>query len=146
MIEKTILLVEDNPDDEEFTLRALRRAKVTNPVEVVRDGGEALDWFAGTGAHAGRDTSQLPAVVLLDLNLPKVSGLDVLKRIRSDEATRHVPVVVLTSSSEDEDILGSYASGANSYVRKPVGFAEFATAVGQLGVYWTLFNQPPKRV
>ena len=146
MIEKTILLVEDNPDDEEFTLRALRRAKVTNPVEVVRDGGEALDWFTGTGAHAGRDTSQLPAVVLLDLNLPKVSGLDVLKRIRSDEATRHVPVVVLTSSSEDEDILGSYASGANSYVRKPVGFAEFATAVGQLGVYWTLFNQPPKRV
>lgn len=142
---KAILLVEDNPDDEEFTLRALRRARVTNPVVVVRDGGEALDWFAGSGAHAGRDVSELPAVVLLDLNLPKVSGLDVLRRIRAAEATRHVPVVVLTSSTEEEDIVGSYASGANSYVRKPVGFAEFAAAVGQLGVYWTLVNEPPRR-
>jgi len=142
---KTILLVEDNPDDEEFTLRALRRAKVSNPVQVVRDGAEALDWFFGSGGHEARGASELPAVVLLDLNLPKVSGLDVLKRIRANEATKHVPVVVLTSSSEDEDIIGSYASGANSYVRKPVGFAEFATAVGQLGVYWTLVNQPPKR-
>lgn len=145
MSEKTILLVEDNPDDEEFTLRALRRAKVTNPVVVVRDGSEALDWLLGTGAHAGRNPGDVPGVVLLDLNLPKLSGLEVLKRIRGEAATRHVPVVVLTSSSEDEDILGSYASGANSYVRKPVGFAEFAQAVGQLGVYWTLVNEPPKR-
>lgn len=142
---KSILLVEDNADDEEFTLRALRRAKVTNPVVVVRDGSEAVDWLYGSGAHAGRDAAELPAVVLLDLNLPKLSGLEVLRRIRGEAATRSVPVVVLTSSSEDEDVLGSYASGANSYVRKPVGFAEFAEAVGRLGVYWTLVNEPPRR-
>lgn len=144
MDERLILLVEDNADDEEFTLRALRRAKVTNPVVVLRDGQEAVDFLFAQGQHAGRDASQLPAVVLLDLNLPKLSGIEVLKRIRSEMSTQKVPVVVLTSSSEDEDVLDSYQSGANSYVRKPVGFSEFALAVGRLGVYWTLVNQPPK--
>lgn len=144
MDDKLILLVEDNQDDEEFTLRALQRAKVTNPVVVVRDGSEALDFLFAAGRYADRDPGQFPAVVLLDLNLPKLSGIEVLRRIRSEPATRHVPVVVLTSSSEDEDMVGSYQSGANSYVRKPVGFAEFALAVGRLGVYWTLVNEPPK--
>jgi two-component system response regulator len=144
MDERAILLVEDNADDEEFTLRALHRAKVTNPVIVVRDGSEAVDFLLGTGQYADRDASQVPAVVLLDLNLPKLSGIEVLRRIRNEPATRHVPVVVLTSSSEDEDVVDSYLSGANSYVRKPVGFAEFALAVGRLGVYWTLVNEPPK--
>ena len=143
--ERPILLVEDNPDDEEFTLRALQRAKVTNPVVVVRDGSEAVDFLFGLGAHAGRDAGEVPSVVLLDLKLPKMSGIDVLRRMRADARTRLVPVVVLTSSSQDEDILRSYESGANSYVRKPVEFAHFATAVAQLGVYWTLTNESPPR-
>jgi CheY-like chemotaxis protein len=143
MREREILLVEDNADDEEFTLRALQRAKVTNPVTVVRDGSAALDYLFGLGEHAGRAGAATPAVVLLDLKLPKLSGIDVLRRMRADERTRLVPVVVLTSSSQDEDILRSYQSGANSYVRKPVDFADFATAVAQLGVYWTLTNELP---
>jgi CheY-like chemotaxis protein len=141
MTERTILLVEDNPDDEEFTLRAMRRAHVRNDIVVVRDGSEALDWLFGQGLHAGRDVAQLPAVVLLDLKLPKLSGIEVLRRIRADAQTRLVPVVVLTSSNEEEDMLDSYESGANSYVRKPVEFAAFADAVSKLGAYWMLLNE-----
>lgn len=143
MADKTILLVEDNPDDEELTLRALRQAKVANEVVVARDGIEALDYLFAKGKFEGRDATKLPAVVLLDLKLPKLSGLDVLQRVRADPRTKLVPVVILTSSSEDEDMLRSYASGANSYVRKPVEFGPFANAVLQLGIYWLLLNQPP---
>ena len=142
MTERTILLVEDNPDDEEFTLRAMRRANVRNEIVVVRDGSEALDWLFGQGLHAGRDATATPAVVLLDLKLPKLSGIEVLRRIRADALTRFIPVVVLTSSNEDEDMLDSYESGANSYVRKPVEFAAFADAVAKLGAYWMLLNEP----
>jgi CheY-like chemotaxis protein len=145
MAEKTILLVEDNADDEELTIRALRQAKVANEVVVTRDGIEALDYLFGNGKFEGRDTTHQPAVVLLDLKLPKLNGLDVLQRLRADDRTRLVPVVVLTSSSEDEDMLNSYASGANSYVRKPVEFGAFAGAVTQLGIYWLLLNEPPPR-
>ena len=145
MSEKTILMVEDNPDDEEFTLRALHRAHVTNEIIVTRDGCEALDYLFGENQYAGRDLSLLPAVILLDLKLPKLSGIDVLKRIRSEPATRFIPVVVLTSSNEDEDMLNSYESGANSYVRKPVEFAAFANAVARLGAYWMLLNEPAPR-
>lgn len=146
MSEKTILLVEDNPDDEEFTLRALRKANVTNEIMVVRDGGEAVEYLFGTGKYAGRDPEARPAVVLLDLKLPKLSGIEVLQRMRAFPATRFVPVVVLTSSSEEEDKLKSYASGANSYVRKPVEFAAFANAVARLGIYWLMLNElPPQR-
>jgi two-component system response regulator len=146
MMEKTIMLVEDNPDDEELTLRALRKASIANDVFVARDGQEALDFLFGTGQHAGREPQTMPAVVLLDLKLPKLDGIDVLQRMRADPRTRLVPVVVLTSSSEDEDMLRSYQSGANSYVRKPIEFSEFAHAVTQLGMYWMLINQtPPSR-
>jgi two-component system response regulator len=145
MPDKLILLVEDNPDDEELTLRALRQAKVANDIAVARDGAEALEFVFAEGRHAGRDAARLPAVILLDLKLPKLSGLDVLQRLRADERTRLIPVVVLTSSSEDEDMLKSYRSGANSYVRKPVEFSAFVGAVSQLGVYWMLINQPPPR-
>ena len=145
-MEKTIMLVEDNPDDEELTLRALRKASIANNVFVARDGQEALDFLFGTGQHAGREPQTMPAVVLLDLKLPKLDGIDVLQRMRADPRTRLVPVVVLTSSSEDEDMLRSYQSGANSYVRKPIEFSEFAHAVTQLGMYWMLINQtPPSR-
>jgi two-component system response regulator len=143
MAEKTILLVEDNPDDEELTIRALRQAKVANEVIVARDGIEALEYLFGKGKFEGRDPAHWPAVVLLDLKLPKLNGLDVLQRIRAEPLTKLIPVVVLTSSSEDEDKLKSYASGANSYVRKPVDFGSFANAVAQLGVYWLLLNQGP---
>ncbi len=143
MMHKLILVVEDNPDDEELTLRSLKQINIANDVTVARDGVEALDFLYGTGKFAGRDVSQTPAVVMLDLKLPKLSGIDVLKRMREDERTRYVPVVILTSSSEDEDMVKSYESGANSYVRKPVVFSEFATAVGQLGLYWLLLNQVP---
>jgi two-component system response regulator len=145
MNEKTILLVEDNEDDEELTTRALRQAKVANDILVTRDGREALDFLFGEGQHAGRDVSQMPALILLDLKLPKLSGLEVLQKIRADERTRLIPTVVLTSSSEDEDMLRSYQHGANSYVRKPVEFKSFASAVSQLGVYWMLLNQPVPR-
>jgi CheY-like chemotaxis protein len=141
MSEKIILLVEDNPDDEELTTRALRKANIANEIVVTRDGKEAIDFLFGEGAYEGRDLSRMPAVVLLDLKLPKLSGLDVLRRLRSDARTKLIPTVVLTSSSEDEDMLKSYESGANSYVRKPVEFGSFANAVSQLGVYWLLINQ-----
>jgi two-component system response regulator len=140
---KTILLVEDNPDDEALTLRALRRANVANEVVVARDGAEALDHLFGTGAHAGRDASALPQVVLLDLKLPKVDGLEVLRRIRGDARTRLLPVVILTSSNEERDRIQGYSLGANSYVRKPVDFVQFADAVRQLGLYWLVLNQAP---
>jgi two-component system response regulator len=145
MSEMMILLVEDNPDDEELTTRALRQAKVANDLVVARDGAEALDFVFGTGRYAGRDLSRMPALILLDLKLPKLSGLDVLQRLRADERTKLIPTVVLTSSSEDEDMLKSYRHGANSYVRKPVEFGAFASAVSQLGVYWMLINQGPPR-
>jgi two-component system response regulator len=142
---RMILLVEDNPDDEELTTRALKQAKVANDLVVVRDGAEAVEFLFGTGQHAGRDLSRMPALILLDLKLPKLSGLDVLQRLRADERTRLIPTVILTSSSEDEDKLKSYQHGANSYVRKPVEFGAFVTAVSQLGVYWMLINQTPPR-
>lgn len=141
MADKFILLVEDNPDDEELTMRALR--KIANEVVIARDGSEALEFIFGTGKFAGRDTGRMPAVILLDLKLPKLSGLDVLQRLRADPRSRLIPVVVLTSSSEDEDMLRSYRFGANSYVRKPVEFGAFASAVTQLGVYWMLLNETP---
>jgi two-component system response regulator len=134
--------VEDNPDDEALTRRALRQAKIANEIVVARDGREALDYLLGEGAHVGRDLSHLPAVILLDLKLPKLSGLDVLQRLRAETHTKLVPIVILTSSSEDEDMLKSYQWGANSYVRKPVEFNAFVNAVSQLGVYWMLLNQP----
>lgn len=146
MHEKTILLVEDSADDEELTTRALRKANIANEIVVTRDGKEAIDYLFGQGAYQGRDLSSMPAVILLDLKLPKLSGLDVLQRVRADPRTKLIPTVVLTSSSEDEDMLKSYQSGANSYVRKPVEFGAFVNAVSQLGLYWLLLNQTvPKR-
>lgn len=139
--EKIILLVEDNPDDEALTMRALKQSKLANEIIITRDGNEALEFMFGTGKFEGRDVSHTPAVVLLDLKLPKLSGLEVLERLRADPRTKLVPVVVLTSSSEDEDMLRSYQLGANSYVRKPVVFGKFADAVSQLGLYWVLLNQ-----
>jgi two-component system response regulator len=138
-----ILLVEDDPDDLELTQLALRDAKVANPLIVARDGVEALDFLFGTGAHAGRDVSVRPVVVLLDLKLPRVDGLQVLERIRGDARTRDLPVVVLTSSNEEEDRHRSYALQVNSYVRKPVDFGRFQAAVRELGLYWTVLNEPP---
>lgn len=138
---KLILLVEDNHDDEVLTLRALKKNNVANEVIVARDGVEALEFLFGTGPHAGRDTKNQPQVVLLDLNLPRLDGHEVLKRLRADERTRFLPVVVLTSSKEDEDVLNSYAKGANAYVRKPVDFAQFTEAVKTLGVFWLLLNE-----
>ncbi len=145
MAEKLILLVEDNRDDEELTMRALRKAKIANEIAVARDGAEALDFVFARGSHAGRDVTRQPAVILLDLNLPKLGGHEVLRELRADPRTRLIPVVVLTSSSEEEDKLLSYKSGANSYVRKPVEFNAFANAVGQLGMYWMLLNETPPR-
>ena len=136
-----ILLVEDNPNDVELTLRAFRKSKVLNEIVVVRDGVEALDYLFTTGAFAGRDPNASPEVVLLDLKLPKVDGLEVLRRMRADERTRRTPVVVLTSSGEERDILTSYNLGANSFVRKPVDFNQFLEAAQQLGLYWLVLNQ-----
>jgi two-component system response regulator len=138
-----ILLVEDNPDDVDLTLNAFEKSKLTNKIVVARDGEEALDYLFATGAHAGRDPKVMPAVTLLDLKLPKVDGLSVLRRIRGDERTRRLPVVVLTSSNEEKDIITSYNLGANSFVRKPVDFAQFVEAARQLGVYWLVFNESP---
>lgn len=143
MQKQIILLVEDNPDDEALTLRALRKNNITNEVVVVRDGAEALDYFFGSGRFAGRDTSDLPQVTLLDLKLPKVDGLEVLRRLRADERTRLAPIVILTSSNEEQDRLKGYGLGANSYVRKPVDFDQFMEAVRQLGLYWLLLNERP---
>lgn len=143
MREKIILLVEDNPDDVELTRRVLRKSRIVNDVVVARDGVEALDYLFGQGEHAGRDIAQLPAVVLLDLKLPRVGGLDVLRRLRADKRTRLLPVVVLTASSEESDLIKSYSLGANGYVRKPVQPEEFAKAVHTVGLYWLLFNEVP---
>ena len=140
-----ILLVEDNKVDEDLTLRAFRKNNLKNEIVVARDGAEALDWLFGTGAHAGRDTGVLPQVILLDLKLPKVDGLEVLRRIRADQRTKLLPVVVLTSSKEEQDLIKSYSLGANSYVRKPVDFSEFVSAVTQLGCYWLVLNEVTHR-
>ncbi len=142
---KKILLVEDNPDDEALTLRAFRKSNVANEVVVVRDGVEALDYVFGTGAYEGRDLHDTPAVVLLDLKLPRVDGLEVLRRIRSDPRTKLTPVVILTSSREEQDVVRGYDLGANSYIRKPVDFEQFNDCVRQLGLYWLLFNEGPPR-
>lgn len=139
----SILLVEDNPDDAALTLRALKKNNIANPVVHVGDGQEALDWLFGEGKYAGRDAGEIPVLVLLDLNLPKIGGLDVLRRIRADERTRPVPVVVLTSSRQEEDITASYMGGANSYLRKSVDFTEFVEIVKQFGLYWLILNIPP---
>ncbi|WP_275096064.1 response regulator [Sedimenticola hydrogenitrophicus] len=143
MHSKPILLVEDNADDEVLALRAFSKSNISNPIVVARDGAEALDYLFAQGQYADRDSRDLPAVVLLDLKLPKIDGLEVLRRIRDNEQTRMLPVVVLTSSRQDEDLVSSYNLGANSYVRKPVDFNEFVAAVGQLGMYWLLLNQLP---
>jgi two-component system response regulator len=143
--DNTIFLVEDNDDDAELTVRAFRRAKIGNPLVRARDGVDALDHLFGRGEHAATDTGSLPMVVLLDLNLPKVSGLEVLKAIREDERTKHLPVVVLTSSNEDTDRLGAYGHFANSYVLKPVDYDKFVAAATQLSLYWTVLNEPPPR-
>lgn len=140
-----ILLVEDNPDDVELTRRALDESKVANKLVVVRDGVEALQYLFREDAYAGRDAADLPEVVLLDLKLPKIDGLEVLRRIRADERTRILPVVVLTSSNAERDIVESYALGANSYIRKPVEFERFVEATKTLGLYWLVLNEPPVR-
>jgi len=147
MASSIILLIEDNPDDEALTLRALKKKNIANEVVVTRDGAEALDYLFAKGAFQDRDRSILPAVILLDLKLPKIDGLEVLKEIRSDQRTRFLPVVVLTSSNQEQDLLNSYSYGCNSYIRKPVDFDQFAEAIAQLGLYWLVLNQsPPKRV
>ena len=143
MTDKVILLAEDNANDEELTLRALRKHKISNEVVVVRDGQEALDYLFRAGTYAGRDANQPPQLVLLDINLPKVNGLDVLKRIRADERTRMLPVVMLTSSAEERDRFTAYDNFANSYIRKPVDFDQFTEAVRELGLYWLVLNEPP---
>jgi two-component system response regulator len=139
-----ILVVEDNPQDATMTLRALKKHNVSNPIVLAHDGAEALDYLYGTGAYAGRDPSDLPQVVLLDLKLPKVDGMQVLKRIRSEAVTRTLPVVILTSSDEQRDLIDGYQLGVNSYVRKPVDFNGFIEAVSQLGLYWALINRVPR--
>jgi CheY-like chemotaxis protein len=140
---KVILLVEDDPNDVDLTLRVLRRTPLGKDIVVARDGVEALDYLLGTGSFSGRDPSELPQVILLDLHLPMLSGLEVLKRIRSHEQTRRVPVVILTSSNADQDKLAGYDLGANGYVRKPIDFAQFSEAVDHVGQYWLRINQPP---
>ena len=139
--DRPILLVEDNPDDEALTLRAFNKNRISNPVVVARDGVEALDYLFGNGHHAGRDLSVMPAVILLDLKLPRIDGLEVLRRIRANERTSLLPVVILTTSKEQQDIYEGYSLGANSYIRKPVDFEKFIQAVGQLGLYWLALNE-----
>ena len=145
MTSDVILLVEDNPDDEALTIRALKRNNISNEVFVARDGVEALDYVFARGVHADRDVNELPRLVLLDLKLPKVDGLEVLKQIRLDERTKRLPVVVLTSSKEEQDLVDSYNLGVNSYIRKPVDFTLFTEAVRQVGLYWLVLNEPPPR-
>ena len=143
MDNKIILLVEDNPDDVELTLRAFKKNNILNDVIVAKDGVEALDYLFGKGMYAGRDVKDWPIVVLLDLTLPKISGMEVLKAIRQNESTKLLPVVILTSSTQEEDVANGYKLGANSYVRKPVDFKEFVEAIGSLGLYWLIWNEPP---
>jgi len=143
MNDKLILLVEDNPDDEALALRALKKSKLANKIVVARDGVEALDYIFCEGSHVGRNIQEQPVVVLLDLKLPRIDGLEVLKRIKSDERTRRIPVVVMTSSSEEQDIVSSYDFGSNCYICKPVDFNQFTDAVAQLGMYWLVMNEMP---
>jgi two-component system response regulator len=143
MEEIIILLVEDNPDDVELTLRAFKKNNILNRVILAKDGAEALEYLFGTGTYAGRDLKDLPGVILLDLKLPKIDGLEVLRRIRQDNRTKLIPVVILTSSAEPKDVVNGYSLGANGYVRKPVEFSQFAEAMGHLGLYWLLWNEPP---
>ena len=148
MKDKIILLIEDNPDDEALTLRALEKNNIKNDVVVVHDGAEALDYLFATGSYAGRDLTIMPQLTLLDLKLPKVDGLEVLRQLRANERTRLLPVVILTSSNEEQDRVNGYGLGANSYVRKPIDFGQFIDAVRQLGLYWLILNEPapvPKR-
>jgi CheY-like chemotaxis protein len=142
MGEKTILLIEDNPDDEALALRALRKNNIGNKVIVRRDGVEALDFLFGRGVDEGRDLNEMPQVILLDLKLPKLSGLEVLRQIRANERTKLLPVVILTTSKEEQDLIDSYSLGANGYIRKPVDFVQFTEAVRQLGLYWLVLNEP----
>ena len=144
--EKIILLIQDNPSDAELTRRAFAKAHVANELIVAEDGEEALDYLWGTGAYAGRDVSELPAVALLDLKLPKISGLDVLSQVRNDPRTRRLPVVILTSSREEQDLAAGYDLGVNSYIRKPVDFKQFAHCIEQLGLYWLVLNEQPPKV
>jgi CheY-like chemotaxis protein len=144
--ERIILLVEDNPDDVALMLRVLKKHKIANEVVEAHDGVEALDYLFGTGAHAGRDLRQQPQVILMDLKLPKVDGLEVLRRVRNDPRTRLLPVVILTSSQEENDRVNGYTLGANSYIRKPVDFSQFAESVRQMGLYWLLLNEPPPAI
>jgi CheY-like chemotaxis protein len=143
MTEKPVLLVEDNPDDVELAIRAFRKNNLMNKIVVARDGAEALDYLFATGDYAERDPNLLPQLMLLDLKLPKVDGLEVLRRIRADERTKLMPVVILTSSKEEQDLIQSYTLHANSYIRKPVDFDQFIEAVRQLGLYWLILNEPP---
>lgn len=143
MNERTILLVEDNADDEALTLRALNKNKVANKIVVVRDGAEALDYLFCRGTYADRDPHDLPQITLLDLKLPKIDGLEVLKQVRANPNTQRLPIVILTSSSEEQDLIKAYTNGANSYVRKPVDFNEFVDAIGKLGLYWLILNEAP---
>jgi CheY-like chemotaxis protein len=145
MKEKAILLVEDNPDDIALTIRAFRKSNIMNEIVQAHDGSEALDYLFGTGQWTGRDLSIMPTLILLDLKMPKVDGLEVLRRLRANEQTRLLPVVILTTSKEDQDIIDGYALGANSYVRKPVDFNQFVEAVRQLGLYWFVLNEPLPR-
>lgn len=145
MKNRTILLVEDNPKDELLTLRTLKKCNLANEIAVVRDGAEALEYLFAKGEYAERDVADLPTVVLLDLKLPKIDGLEVLRRIRADELTKLLPVVILTSSDEEKDIIAGYELGANSYVRKPVAFADFGKAIADLGRYWLIANEPPPK-
>ena len=143
MSPKIILLVEDNPDDEALTLRALKKNNILNEVVVAHDGAEALDFLFATGPYTGRDIRIMPPIILLDLKLPKIDGLEVLRRLRADSRTKLLPTIILTSSSEETDIINGYNLGANSYVRKPVDFAQFVEAVRQLGLYWLVLNEAP---
>jgi two-component system response regulator len=145
MEQRYILLVEDNPDDVELTLLAFKKYNIKNDLVVIQDGAEALDYLFAEGAYAGRDLSNMPTVILLDLKLPKIGGLEVLRRIRADERTKFLPVVILTSSKEEQDLINGYKFGANSYVRKPIDFAQFTEAARQLGLYWLILNEPPPR-